>query len=224
MSDQMTDAAAPNTEGAPTSAVSTSSETTRAPVAQTSASPAPQDASPSVDKSAETAKADEAPKDANDVKAEGAPESYAEFSIPAEVDWDDSGKTAFADFAKSQNLSQEAAQSLINAMAPAMQQRQADAIAQVQTMWADQSKTDKEFGGAQLKDNLVIANKALDQFGTPELVSLLKETGLANHPEMVRAFYRAGKAISEDKFVKGSMNSAQPNRDYASHLYPNQKH
>jgi hypothetical protein len=221
MSDQMTDAAAPNTEGAPTSAVSTSSETTSAPVAQTSASPAPQDASPSVDKSAETAKADEAPKD---VKTEGAPESYAEFSIPAEVDWDDSGKTAFADFAKSQNLSQEAAQSLINAMAPAMQQRQADAIAQVQTMWADQSKTDKEFGGAQLKDNLVIANKALDQFGTPELVSLLKETGLANHPEMVRAFYRAGKAISEDKFVKGTMTSPQSNRDYASHLYPNQKH
>jgi hypothetical protein len=223
MSDQMTDAAATTNEGAATSpAASTSSETTSAPVAQSSASPAPQNASPGeVDKSAETAKADEAPKD---VKTEGAPESYAEFTIPTEVDWDESGKTAFADFAKSQNLSQEAAQSLINAMAPAMQQRQADAIAQVQTMWADQSKTDKEFGGAQLKDNLVIANKALDQFGTPELVSLLKETGLANHPEMVRAFYRAGKAISEDKFVKGTMTSPQSNRDYASHLYPNQKH
>jgi len=91
-------------------------------------------------------------------------------------------------------------------------------------MWTEQARADKEFGGAQLKDNLVIANKALGQFGTPELVSLLKETGLGNHPEIVRAFYRAGKAISEDTFVKGSMTSPQSNRDYASHLYPNQKH
>jgi hypothetical protein len=89
--------------------------------------------------------------------------------------------------------------------------------------WANASKSDKEIGGEQLSQNLAVAKKALDAFGTPELRTLLNESGLGNHPEIIRAFYRAGKQISEDSFVPGSTRPGANSRSAAQALYGNQK-
>ena len=56
-------------------------------------------------------------------------------------------------------------------------------------------------------------------FGTPELRDVLNMTGLGNHPEIIRAFYRAGKAISEDAFVSGSPRRAD-DMDAAKRMFP----
>ncbi|MEI6907818.1 peptidase, partial [Klebsiella pneumoniae] len=40
-------------------------------------------------------------------------------------------------------------------------------------------------------------------FGTPELKEYLNGTGLGNHPELVKAFIKVGKAMSEDGMVTG---------------------
>jgi hypothetical protein len=100
------------------------------------------------------------------------------------------------------------------------------------TEWETASKSDKEFGGDKFDANLAVAKKALDAFGTPELRALLgpydpknnpKGTGLGNHPEIIRAFLKAGKAISEDKFVSGTRApAALTNASAANALYPNQ--
>ena len=93
----------------------------------------------------------------------------------------------------------------------------------VQNEWAETAIGEKEFGGERLAENLAVAKKALDTFGTPELRTLLNETGLGNHPELIRAFYKAGKAISEDKFVPaGAGKGPQGGKDLSSRLYPNQ--
>ena len=89
-------------------------------------------------------------------------------------------------------------------MAPKIAARQNEQIAAVKQGWFDASKADKEFGGVALEQNLGIAKKALDEFGTPELNALLTSTGLGNNPEVIRFFYRAGKSISQDKMVTGS--------------------
>ena len=86
--------------------------------------------------------------------------------------------------------------------------------------WVDAAQADTEIGGPNLAQNVAVAKKAMDKFGTPELSKLLDETGLGNHPEIVRAFYRAGKAISEDRFVGGGgpgFGSVDP----AKRLFPN---
>ena len=57
----------------------------------------------------------------------------------------------------------------------------------------------------------------LDAFATPEFRQLLEQTGMGNHPEVIRTFYRAGKAISEDGLVSGSAPKAP--RDARS-LFP----
>jgi hypothetical protein len=62
----------------------------------------------------------------------------------------------------------------------------------------------------------------MDAFGTPQLRELLNESRLGNNPEMIRFMYRAGKAISQDKFVAGGPARPDGARDPAKFLYPNQ--
>ena len=140
-------------------------------------------------------------------KPEGAPESY-EFKAEEGQAFDDQVIGAFSEVAKELNLSQDAAQKVLDKMAPVIASRQAEQISAAQAAWTESAKTDKEYGGEKLTENLAVAKQALDQFGTPELRTLLNESGLGNHPEIIRAFYRAGKAISQDRFVSGAGGTA----------------
>lgn len=131
---------------------------------------------------------------------------------------DAAGVEAFAEFARDAGLTQDKAGALLAKMAPAMAQRQQQAIEAMHAEWAGQSKSDTEFGGDKLNENLAVAKRAMDKFGTPELTKLLNESGMGNHPEIIRAFYRAGKAISEDRFVGGGRASAPV--DPSKRMYP----
>ena len=104
-------------------------------------------------------------------------------------------------------------------MAPAIAERQQAALQAMTSEWAETSKADKEFGGEKLGENLAIAKTALDKFATPEFTKLLNDTGLGNHPEVLRVFYRAGKAISADTVVTGKQAPAPADRLAA--LYDN---
>ncbi len=163
---------------------------------------------------------------------EGAPDKY-EFNTKvadAPNELDPEVLTAFGDVAKELNLPQEAAQKVLDKVAPVMQAKQAKAIEQTKTEWANQSQSDKEFGGESLAENLDVAKASLKAFGTDALKSLLTETGLGNHPEVIRFMYRAGKAIGEDSYV-GNSEGANPSgsripKDFngiANALYSNQQ-
>jgi hypothetical protein len=126
--------------------------------------------------------------------------------------------TQFEEAARELNLPQDKAQQLIDKMAPVMAKQQAEQVEQLRTDWAAQSSSDKEFGGEKLQENLAHARKALDTFATPELKTILNETGLGNHPELVRFMVRAGKAISPDGIVIGNA-TPNANRSAAEVLY-----
>lgn len=150
--------------------------------------------------------------------AAGAPEKY-EFAAPEGRQYDPKMLETYAEAARELNLPQDAAQKMLDKLAPAVQARQAEQLQAAREAWAGSTRADKEFGGAKLDENLATAKKALDTFGTPELRALLNESGLGNHPEVIRAFYRAGKSISEDRFV-GGRASPGDSRDVRT-LYPN---
>jgi len=149
------------------------------------------------------AKANADAKAVADAKALGAPDKY-EFKAPEGQTYDSSLIAAFEAGAKDANLTQAVAQKLLDQMSPKVQELQVAQATAIRTGWAEASKTDTEFGGENLAANLGIAKKALDVFGSPELNKLLVSTGLGNHPEMIRIFYKAGKALSEDTFVPGT--------------------
>jgi hypothetical protein len=141
----------------------------------------------------------------SDGESEGAPESYDEFRVPDGVESLDAGTIAtFEEAAREANLTQEQAQAFLDKMAPAQVQAQLEQRNALLTEWREASATDKEFGGARFKANLAVAQKGFERFFDAKGQQLLQETGLVNHPELVRAMYRAGKAISEDTFVGAS--------------------
>lgn len=144
--------------------------------------------------------------DDKEQKQEGAPEKY-EFQAGEGVELDTEALKDFEPVARDLNLTNEQAQKLVDAypkILAGVQQRQAEAWQAQTEQWAADVKADKEIGGDKLTTNLSAAQRALDQFGTPELKEYLEGTGLGNHPELVKAFIKIGKAMSEDGMVDGS--------------------
>ena len=166
-------------------------------------------------------------KDAPKTEADGAPEKY-EFKAPEGKNFDNEIITTYSEVARELNLSQSSAQKMLDTLGPKIAERQMAQIDTIRKGWVDSSRIDKEFGGDSLDKNMSVAKKALDTFGTPELRTVLNQSGLGDHPEIIRFFYRAGKSISEDGYVgpsSGSSSRGQP-QDFASQasvLYSNQK-
>ena len=69
--------------------------------------------------------------------------------------------------------------------------------------WAEASRTDPEFGGAQFDANLAVAKRGYNMFASDGLKSLLEQTGYGNHPEVLRVFHKIGKLLNEDNIVGG---------------------
>lgn len=142
-------------------------------------------------------------------KPEGAPEKY-EFKAPEGKEFDPEVVNAFSKVAKELNLTQDAAQKVLDEMGPALANRQNTQIQAIRKEWVAASTADKEFGGDKLAENLGTAKKALETFGSPELRNLLNQSGFGDNPEVIRFMFRVGKAVSEDRFVSGATST--PNK------------
>ncbi|EPQ9958205.1 peptidase [Enterobacter hormaechei] len=174
---------------------------------------------PQEDKPADGDKPTDKP-DEKEQKPEGAPEKY-EFKAGEGVELDTEALKDFEPVARELNLTNEQAQKLVDAypkILAGVQQRQAEAWQKQTEGWAETVKADKEIGGDKLTANLSAAQRALEQFGDPELKEYLDSTGLGNHPALVKAFIKVGKAMSEDKVVTGGHESG--GSDLISAFYP----
>jgi hypothetical protein len=155
-------------------------------------------------------------------KPQGAPEKY-EFKPPEGSQLEGKPLAQFEEVARELNMTNEAAQKVIDKVAPALAERQAELVKEANTAWLQAAQTDKEFGGDKLTENIGVAKQALEAYGSPALKELLDKTGLGNHPEIIRAFYRAGKNIQPDnKVVTGGEPPSKGQKDHAAKLYPNQ--
>lgn len=149
-------------------------------------------------------------------KPAGAPEQYADFKVPEGYEVDPQLLSDFTPLMKDLDLSQEKAQKVVDFVPKLVDSVQTKTVAAVLDhmgltdfpTWGPSLKTDKEFGGEKLDENLSVAKKALTTFGTPELSAVLAKTGLGNHPEIIRAFWKVGQQIKEDGFVSGAKTSA----------------
>lgn len=172
------------------------------------------DAKPDADSQAkaEPTKTDEQTK--TDAKV-NVPESY-DLKAPEGMTLDEAAVVAITPVFKELNITNEAAQKLVEAQATIQQEqlvRQADA-------WLTAAKADKEVGGQAFDANSKIAQEAFAKFGTPELKTFLDQTGLGNHPELLRAFVRIGKAGQSDTHVPAD-GSGGKTTDPAKTLFPN---
>lgn len=154
-----------------------------------------------------------------------APEAY-EWKAPEgfEGELDQQAIEAFEPIAKELGLSQEQADKMVAMHAESIQraeQQARDNWAQQMKTWQEDLRADPEFGGAKFDENVTSAMKAVERFGTPGLKEALEQTGMGNHPELVRTFAAIGKAVSEDKVLLGGQSQGE--RSAVDILYPQSK-
>jgi len=118
--------------------------------------------------------------------------------------------------AREMGLSNENAQKSLNFVdteVAAHLARQRESFAKLSATWVGELKADKEFGGDKYNENVENAKRAVARFGSDSLKVALDETGLGNHPELVRIFSKIGRAMADDKFVVGTaVNGAAQKR------------
>lgn len=176
-------------------------------------------------KPAEAPKPGEAPKPAEAAKPAVAPETY-EFKPPEGVSFDATLTDKISTVGKKYGLSQDAMNELVGLSGDISQKigaAQTEAITKTRNEWTEQSKTDKEFGGEHFAQNLAIANGVLDTFATPSFKQLLVDSGLSQHPDMIRVLLRVGKEFSPDRFVPGTKPAGGAPKSIEDRLYPNHK-
>jgi len=153
-----------------------------------------------------------------DEPAPGAPEEYADFAAPNGVTLNAELLAAFKEAAKADNLPQDKAQQYVDLGAKILQQQaqaQADEILAIRGEWKTSSEA--QFSAEQF----AAARAGLEAHGTPELVTLLDQSGLGNHPEIIRLLVNAGASAREDKLVPGREPAPKP-ATLAGRLYPEQ--
>lgn len=161
-------------------------------------------------------------------EATGAPEEY-EFTPPDGLEIDPEKLEAFGEYAYSLGLSQDQFQKLIEydiERSANAQKSMAEAYGERISSWAEATKVDKELGGEKLPENLGLAKQAMEKYASPELAKLIDSPsasnpdglGLGNHPEVIRLFYRVGKAISESELITGDTKAEVGNR--YERIYP----
>ena len=154
----------------------------------------------------------------------GAPEEYEDFTLPEGVERDEAETTKFKEFAKENGLTQKQAQSISDSKVEAAKK----AVDSNMKLWEDQNnewkaaaRADKEYGGLKFEENLGVAKKAMQKFGTTELLQVVDNYGMGNHPEFIRLLVRVGKAMSEDGMITGVGSNPAP-KSAADILFPNQ--
>lgn len=159
-------------------------------------------------------------------EVEGAPDEYKDFSLPEGAQADAEAMTEFKNFAKSENLTQDQAQKYVDLHVRAIdkvlagQQERWNALKED---WRTQTLADKELHGADGKadEAISIAKSAVTKLGGEALQMELDRLGVSNNPLLVKAFYKAGKAMQDDDFVFGG--GSGDTRSPAQKLFPSMK-
>ena len=85
------------------------------------------------------------------------------------------------------------------------------------TTWETEARADTEIGGAQYDASVGLAVAGLKAYGSPKLVEALNTSGLGSHPEMIKAWAKIGKAVSESPVLSGE--GAKGETSFAASLY-----
>ncbi len=158
--------------------------------------------------------------DANEDE-DGAPEEYSDFEIPDGVEVDGEALETLKGQLKDIGANQAQAQQLIDlqiATNAKAYEAQVKAWTDTQDTWKDTAKNDEEYGKGNFDQNMVVARRGMREIGGDELAKALDETGAGNHPEIIRAFFRMGKAIGEDSFSIGG-TSGSSDKSHADKIF-----
>lgn len=135
------------------------------------------------------------------------PEKY-DFKLPEGSQLKPDVLEKIASIAKERGFTNEQAQALVD---PKLQSVISEVVTaklqeetkhKAMTEWVNEAKNDKEIGGDAFGKSIESAKRVVQRFGTDQFRKALNETGLGNHPELVRVFARIGKAMEPHELIK----------------------
>lgn len=141
---------------------------------------------------------------------------FSSLDLPKGMEIDDELATMAGPRMAEANMSQNQANAVAGILTD-MRKKQIEDWHQTNRDWQNSVKSDREIGGDNLRSSIQASEKFLDEFGTQELRDYLISSGGGNHPEIIRAFARAGQALAEDN-PGGKASGGK--LDTASILYP----
>jgi hypothetical protein len=141
------------------------------------------------------------------------PDKFEPFTTPSDFSVNSDVLNKFEPLARDMGLTQAEAQRFVDLHSQTVLdsvREQSAAVQQMLSGWKSEAQADAEYGGDNFGQNVQIAAQAIGRFGTPAFREALDETGLGNHPEMIRFAWRVGQSISEDAYVGGQPAPARP--------------
>ncbi len=105
-------------------------------------------------------------------------------------------KTEFDPLVKELGLSQKGAQRLVEFKSK-LDQRQLQQWNDYQNSLTVAAKRDPEIGGLKYQDTMSAGRQVVSKFGNDAFKAMLRDTGVARHPEMIRFLAKVAKATGE---------------------------
>ncbi len=143
-------------------------------------------------------------------------------SLPQDSVLDEERVSEVKAFAKAQKLTNDDAQAILerdNAFKAAIIEGQKGELEEEQKAWVEASKVDSEIGGEKYNENVELAKRVIDKVGTPAFKKALVETGLGDHPELIRFCARMGKHLKDDNFVLSGTAPTETKKSTADLFY-----
>ena len=110
----------------------------------------------------------------------------------------------FKDAVHKIGLTQDQATNMLQLYA-AVENEQSKASDRANADFAVESQIElKREWGVDYDSKIDMAQRAFAQFATPEFSKIMDETGIGNHPELLKAFSKVGEAMGDDKLVVGT--------------------
>ncbi len=145
-----------------------------------------------------------APEGAASPAPEPAPLTLAsyEVALPEGFVPDDGLMTKFKETALAAKLDPKSAQGFVDLYASALQSAAAAATSSAEAQsaaWRNETLALPEFTGATRDASTATLGRFMDDYGSPELRSVLDATGLGNNPHLVRALFKVASMLDEGK-------------------------
>lgn len=157
----------------------------------------------------------------------GAPEKYEAPTMPEGMTLDQAKFDEFQPVARKLGLSQAGMQELVNFYSQTVtgtQTANKEAWDSTVSGWEQAGKDDKEIGGANYEQSKADAKAFIEKFGTPALQEYMDVYKVGSHPEIIRAFAKAGRLTKDDKTINpggsGGGEKVLTPEEVGASLYP----
>lgn len=155
------------------------------------------------------------------------PEKY-EIKLGEGQELDQATLDLFTPIFKELGIDNEGAQKLAEAYAPVLQaaeekakKRGLEDFEEIKKGW--KAETLKTLG-ADADKKMAVCAKVINTYGSDELREVFDQTGLGNHPVVVRFMLKAGENLKEDDFIDPvNLRPGQTQEEVLNKLYPTMK-